>query len=43
MDEKVLLDWKETNKDVYSKFRQDLEEQLQKPYYQTVLDFSEED
>ena len=25
MDEKALLDWKEANKDVYSKFKQDLE------------------
>lgn len=38
MDEKALLDWKEANKDVYSKFKQDLEEQLLKPYHQTILD-----
>ena len=38
MDEKVLLDWKESHADVYSKFMQDLEGQLPKPYHQTILD-----
>ena len=28
MDEKVLLEWKGANEEVYSKFKQDLEEQL---------------
>ena len=32
MDEKALLDWKEANKEVYSKFKQDLEKQLLQPY-----------
>lgn len=41
MDEKALLDWKEANKDVYSKFKQDLEEQLLKPYHQTILDLDD--
>ena len=41
MDEKALLDWKEANKDVYSKFKQDLEEQLLKPYHQTILDLGD--
>ncbi len=38
MDEKVLLDWKEAHADVYSKFKQDLEAQLQKPYHETILE-----
>ena len=38
MDEKVLLGWKEAHADVYSKLKQDLEEQLLKPYHQTILD-----
>ncbi len=38
MDEKALLEWKEAHADVYSKFKQDLEEQLLKPYHQTILD-----
>ena len=38
MDEKVLLDWKESHADVYSKFKQDLEGQLLKPYHQTILE-----
>lgn len=41
MDENVLLDWKEAHADVYSKFKQDLEGQLQKPYHQTVLDLGD--
>lgn len=41
MDEKVLLDWKESHADVYFKFMQDLEGQLQKPYYQTILDLGD--
>lgn len=41
MDEKVLLDWKEAHADVYSKFKQDLEEQLQKPYHQNILDLGD--
>lgn len=41
MDENVLLDWKESHADVYSKFKQDLEEQLQKPYHQTILDLGD--
>ena len=38
MDENVLLDWKEAHADVYFKFKQDLEEQLLKPYHQNILD-----
>ena len=41
MDEKVLLGWKEAHADVYSKFKQDLEEQLLKPYHQTILDLGD--
>lgn len=41
MDEKVLLDWKEAHADVYSKFKQDLEEQLLKPYHKTILDLGD--
>lgn len=41
MDENVLLDWKEAHADVYSKFKQDLEEQLLKPYHQTILDLGD--
>ncbi len=41
MDKKALLDWKEASKDVYSKFKQDLEEQLLKPYHQTILDLGD--
>ena len=37
MDENVLLDWKEAHADVYSKFKQDLEGQLQKPYHQVAV------
>lgn len=42
MDEKVLLGWKEARADVYSKFKQDLEEQLLKPYHQTILDMGDD-
>lgn len=41
MDENVLLDWKEAHADAYSKFKQDLEGQLQKPYHQTILDLGD--
>ena len=41
MDEKVLSDWKEAHADVYSKFKQNLEEQLLKPYHQTILDLGD--
>jgi hypothetical protein len=41
MDEKVLLNWKDAHADVYSKFKQDLEEQLLKPYHQTILDLGD--
>ena len=41
MDVKVLLDWKESHADVYSKFKQDLEGQLLKPYHQTILDLGD--
>lgn len=39
MDEKALLDWKEANAEVYSKFKEDLEEQLLKPYHQNFMVF----
>ena len=42
MDEKVLLGWKEAHADVYSKFKQDLEEQLLKPYHQTIIDMGDD-
>ena len=41
MDEKVLLDWKESHAEVYSKFKQDLEGQLLKPYHQNILDLGD--
>ena len=41
MDEKALLGWKEAHADVYSKFKQGLEEQLLKPYHQTILDLGD--
>src|SRR3712207_594061 len=43
MDKNVLLEWKEAHADVYSKFKQDLEGQLQKPYHQTILDLGDGD
>lgn len=41
MDEKIFSEWKEDNAELYSKFKVDLEEQLKKPYHQTILDMSE--
>ena len=41
MEEKVLVDWKEAHADVYFKFKQDLEEQLLKPYHQNILDLGD--
>lgn len=41
MDEKALLDWMEANEEVYSKFKEDLEEQLLKPYHQNILDLGD--
>ena len=41
MDEKVLLEWKDANAEVYSKFKQDLEEKLQSPFHQTILDMGD--
>jgi len=41
MDKIALLEWKEAHADVYSKFKQDLEEQLLKPYHQTILDLGD--
>lgn len=38
MDENVLLAWKETHAEHYSKFKQDLEGQLRKPYHQLILE-----
>ena len=43
MDEKALLEWKTANSEGYSKFKQDLEEQLLKPYHQTILDLGDGD
>lgn len=43
MDEEVLFEWKENNAEVYSKFKQDLEEQLLKPYHQNILDMGDGD
>lgn len=39
-DDKELLAWKEAHAAVYSKFKDDLERQLQTPYHQIVLDMS---
>ena len=41
MDENVLKDWREAHPEVYSKFKQDLEEQLLKPYHQNILDLGD--
>jgi hypothetical protein len=41
MDKIALLEWKEAHADVYSKFKQGLEEQLLKPYHQTILDLGD--
>ena len=43
MDEKALSDWKDANIEVYSKFKQDLEGQLLKPYHQNILDMGDGD
>lgn len=40
MDEKIFSEWKEDNAELYAKFKVDLEEQLKKPYHQTILDMS---
>lgn len=42
INEQILSDWKEDNEELYSKFRNDLEEQLQKPYHQTILDIGDD-
>ena len=41
MDENVLLEWKEAHAEVYAKFKEDLEEQLLKPYHQNILDLGD--
>ncbi|MBQ9637245.1 MAG: hypothetical protein IJV36_05025 [Prevotella sp.] len=41
MDKEALFDWKEAHADIYSKFKQDLEEQLLKPYHQNILDLGD--
>ncbi len=41
MDKKVLLEWKTSNTKVYTRFKQDLERQLSKPYHQTILDLGD--
>lgn len=43
MDEKTLLEWKTANAEMYSKFKFDLEKQLQQPSYQTILDICDDD
>lgn len=43
MDEKVLLEWKDANAEVYSKFKQDLEEKLLSSFHQTILDIGDSD
>ena len=40
MDEKIFSEWKEDIAELYAKFKVDLEEQLKKPYHQTILDMS---
>ena len=37
----MLLEWKEAHAEVYAKFKEDLEEQLLKPYHQTILDLGD--
>ena len=37
----MLLEWKEAHAEVYAKFKEDLEGQLQKPYHQNILDLSD--
>ena len=41
MDKKVLLEWKTSNTKVYTRFKQNLERQLSKPYHQTILDLGD--
>ena len=41
MEEKMLLEWKESHAEVYAKFKEDLEGQLLKPYHQTILDLGD--
>ena len=41
MEEKMLLEWKESHAEVYAKFKEDLEGQLQKPYHQNILDLGD--
>ena len=41
MDEKALIEWKAANAEVYFKFKQELEDQLRKPYHQTILDIGD--
>ena len=41
MEEKMLLEWKEAHAEVYVKFKEDLEGQLQKPYHQNILDLGD--
>ena len=41
MDEKALIEWKVANAEVYFKFKQELEDQLRKPYHQTILDIAD--
>ena len=41
MEEKMLLEWKEAHAEVYAKFKEDLEGQLQKPYHQNILDLGD--
>lgn len=41
MDEEALLDWQNANEEVYSKFKEDLEGQLQEPCYQNILDLGD--
>ena len=37
----MLLEWKEAHAEVYAKFKEDLEGQLQKPYHQNILDLGD--
>lgn len=40
-EEKILAEWREAHADVYSKFKQDLEEELTLPYHQILLDLGD--
>lgn len=40
-EEKILAEWREAHADVYSKFKQDLEEELTLPYHQLLLDLGD--